>query len=161
MIMDDMFAMMDMLTNPSTKLIPQYQTSGLRFFNRPHDLSVVKNKETGKIEACIITTVYTPFSKDDIKVTTKSDNQGTRLIVEFNKTDKNDYTTDKLDVDREKSSVICEYSGISKKNIHYEFAIDSSRFDVKGITAKAEDGILSITIPVDSSAESETRVAVL
>lgn len=155
-----MFAIMDLLTNPSTKLVPQYQTCGLKFFNRPHDLSVVRNKETGKIESCVITTVYTPFSKDDINVTTKVDNQGSRLIVEFNKTDKNEYTTDKLDVDREKNSVICEYSGISKKNIHYEFAIDSSRFDVKGITAKAEDGILSIVIPVDHSSESETKISV-
>ena len=159
-IIGDALAMMDFWANPPTKMITQYQTSGLKFFNRPHDLNAIIDKETGKVKGCVITTVYTPFSKDDIEVKTKVDDRGARLTLALHKSDKCEYTTDKLDVDREKNSVVCEYCGISKKNLYYEFAIDTNVFDIKNISVKAEDGILSIIIPVIESPQNETLIPI-
>ncbi len=158
-ILKDAFAMMQLMSLPETKLIPQYKTSGLSFFNRPHDLSVVVDKDTNEVKSCVITTVYTPFSKDDIKVKTKVDRNGPRLIIAIEKSDKNEYTTDKVDINREKNNVICEYCGISKKSLHYEFPL-SERVVLKDISVKAEDGILTIVLPIDHSAESENLIPI-
>lgn len=159
-IVKDAFALMQLMSLPETDLIPQYKTRGLTFFNRPHDLSVVVDKENNEVKSCIITTVYTPFSKDDIKVKTKVDSNGPRLIIAIEKSDKNEYTTDKLDdIDREKNSVICEYCGISKKSLRYEFPL-SERVVLKDISVKAEDGILTIVLPIDHSAESESLIPI-
>jgi hypothetical protein len=159
-IIGDALAAMEFWANPPAKFVTQYQTSGLKFFNRPHDLCAIVDKETGKVKGCVITTVYTPFSKDDIEVKTKVDDKGARLTLALHKSEKSEYTTDKLDVDLEKNSVICDYCGISKKNLYYEFAINTSVFNIKGITVKAEDGILSIIIPVIESPTNETVIPV-
>lgn len=138
---------------------PRYKTSGLKLFNRPHDLSTVVNKENGEVQSYVISTVYTPFAKGDIKVRTKNDRNGPRLIITMEKSDENEYTTDKVDTDKEKNSVICEYCGISKKSISYELPL-SDRIVLKDISVKAEDGILTITLPVDNSKESDTLIPI-
>ena len=158
-ILEDAFALMQLADLPEMKLIPQYQTSGLKFFNRPHDLNTVVNKENGEVQSYVISTVYTPFAKDDISVKTKVDKNGPRLIISIEKSDKNEYTTDKNDIDLEKNNVICKYCGISKKSLRYELPL-SDRIVLKDISVKAEDGILTITLPVDHSVDSETLIPI-
>lgn len=158
-MINDMFALLDMLTNPNSAKVINYQSSGLRSFNRPHDLTTIVDKDTGEIQSYVISMVYTPFAKEDISVKTKVDRDGPRLIISINKSENSKYATEKFDVDLEKNNLHCQYCGISKKSMYYELPV-SDRIVLKDVSVKAEDGILTIILPVDHSADSETVIPI-
>ena len=58
------------------------------------------------------------------------------------------------EIEKPSTELVCEYRGISAKSLKYEFPIDD-RVDVKGITVKADDGILTIILPVNKKTDED------
>ena len=103
-----------------------------------YNLYTVKS-EDGKITEWKIELVYTPFKKEDISVNVS----GGLLSVEIgteNKTKDKDFV----------------YQGISNQYTKFSFSL-SDKIDTDNITAKANDGILTITMPVKEIVPKPTR----
>lgn len=119
------------------------ESRGLKkYIPRPHDLLTVKD-ENGKVKNYEIHVVYTPFRKDEVKVEAK-DNVLTVKCGSENKIENKDM----------------DYCGISHQS--YEFSLPlSDTIDMNAIEAKAEDGILYITLPVKAEEEKKDNVKMI
>ena len=106
------------------------ESRGLRrWIKRPHNLITKKDKD-GKIESYQLELVYTPFKKDEVKVEVLDGALTVRCGSE-NKIKDEDM----------------DYCGISHQS--YSFSIPlSDSVDIDSIDAKAEDGVLYISLPV-------------
>lgn len=113
---------------------------GLRnLIRKPHNLITSKDKN-GKVTGYKLETVYTPFSKDDIKV----EIQNNILTVKCGK--ENKIKDEEMD-----------YCGVSYQS--YEFSLPlSESVDTQKITAKAEDGMLRIDIPNKVEKEDKDKI---
>lgn len=127
--MDNMFRQMDAIMNYPLSANTT-KTHGLRsIIKRPHNLITNKDKD-GKVTGYRLETVYTPFSKEDIKIEVEKN----VLTIKCGKENK----IKEEDMD---------YCGISYQS--YEFSLPlADSIDTTKITAKAEDGMLKINIPV-------------
>lgn len=125
--MDNMFRRLDAL---SQYPISSFNNRGLRsIIRRPHNL-LTKKDEAGNVVGYQVAVVYTPFSKNDVKVEVL----GNQLTVKCGS--ENKIKDEDMD-----------YCGISHQA--YSFTIPlSDMVDVNSISAKAEDGILYIDLPV-------------
>ena len=161
---DDIFAMLDRLASTATI---DYPETGLKsILPRPHNLYVEQDSVTGEIAKWIIETVYTPFTKSDISVKFKKDRFGTRLFIAVGNNDQkkiDESKTDKVDGETEqktkKTLSTCRYKGLSTKSFEIEFPLPDT-VNPKDITVKAEDGLLTIELPVDHSADSELQLEI-
>lgn len=109
-----------------------------KLIRRPHDLITKKDKD-GKIVSYDLRVVYTPFKKSDIKVSIVKN----ELLVKCG--------SENIEKDDE-----LIYCGISKQS--YEFSLPlADTIDTTKITAKAEDGILYISLPVKAEIPEELK----
>lgn len=97
---------------------------------RPHNLYTIKDDD-GNIVAYKLDVVTTPFKKDDVKIKVLND----ILTVSVGNDDF-----------KEEDSEHMTFRGISSQT--YEFQLKLNGIDQKNITAKVEDGILHIKLPV-------------
>ena len=113
------------------------ESKGLRkWLHRPHNLMTKKDKD-GKIESYQIQIVYTPFKKDEVNV----------QILD-------NVLTVKCGAENKIKDEDMDYCGISHQS--YEFSIPlSDSVDTAAIEAKAEDGMLYITLPVKKTSEDK------
>ena len=119
--------MMDFFANPFERKI---NSKGLSNIRKPHNLTNVKN-ENGDIVGMKLQVVTTPFKKDDVKLTIKDDELTVRCGTENIK-------------DAENEDVI--YRGISSQSYTFSLKLGDS-VDKTAITAKNEDGVLTINLP--------------
>lgn len=108
----------------------EFQNKGLKqLIHKPHNL-LTKKDENGNIESFSLEVVYTPFKKSDVKVTL-DDNVLTVTCGTENKAKDDEMI----------------YCGISHQS--YTFSLPLTKdVDTTNIKAKAEDGILYITLPM-------------
>jgi len=138
-ILNDMFKLWNIAYDPKFTDENRFQNTGLKgLISKPHNLYTVKDEE-GNITEWKMELVYTPFKKDDISV--KFSNGV--LSVEIGTENK----------DKDKDMV---YRGISNQYTKFSLTL-SDKIDTEKIAAKADDGILSITMPVKKAAPQEAR----
>ena len=115
------------------------ESKGLkRLINRPHNL-ITKKDANGNVESFDLEVVYTPFSKKDVKVEILDGVLTVRCGNE-NKVKDAEMT----------------YCGISHQS--YEFSLPlAENIDTAKISAKAEDGILYISLPVKKTEEKKAE----
>lgn len=108
----------------------EFHNRGLKsIISKPHNL-ITKTDKDGNIESFDLEVVYTPFKKSDVKVSVKDNVLSVSCGLENKK--KNEEMV---------------YCGISHQS--YSFSIPlSEAVDIPEIKAKAEDGLLYITIPI-------------
>ena len=131
-IMDDMFDMFDLMSAAlGGGYNNRFENKGLKtLISKPHNLYTIKD-ENGEITSYMIKLVYTPFTKDDITVDVKND----VLTVAIGKENKAD-----------EEGIV--FKGISSQCSTFSLKITDANVDMKNISAKAEEGILTITLPV-------------
>lgn len=136
---DDVFRYFDALTNYTEDSIVN---RGLKtVIKKPHNLYSVHDAD-GNIIKQVLEVVYTPFSKNDIDVTTEDD----YLVIKIGRNNEpNAISSDNI-------SMI--YHGISGQCAVFKLRLTDS-VDAKSISAKAEDGILRIDIPIIKKKEQE------
>ena len=129
-IFDDLFNAMNIACDPKFTDANRVQNTGLRgLISKPHNLYTVKD-DNGEITEWKMEMVYTPFKKDDISVKI-ADNVLSVEIGTENKEENKDLV----------------YQGISNQYTKFSLAL-SDKIDTEKITAKADDGILMVTMPV-------------
>ena len=134
---NDPFKIADLIFN--NKFEDRIPNIGLRgLFPNPHNLYTIKDKD-GKIECWKMELVYTPFKKTDLSVRV----QDNILFVEIGKENK------------PKSDDMI-YQGISHQSTHCQIRL-SPIVDTDKITAVADEGILTITLPVKVKTPTEAR----
>ncbi len=122
-------AMMDFDFNKESK--------GLRkWVKRPHNL-ITKKDENGKITGYQLSVVYTPFKKDEVKVEVLDGVLSVKCGSE-NKVKDEDM----------------DYCGISHQSYSFSIPLAES-INMEAITAKAEDGMLCIDLPVKAIEEAK------
>ena len=131
---ENMFRRMDALAHYP---LADFTNRGLKsIIHRPHNL-LTKKDESGNVIGYQVAVVYTPFSKNDVKVEVLN-NQLTVKCGSENKIKDEDM----------------DYCGISHQA--YSFTIPLSDIvDVNAITAKADDGILYIDLPIKKIEEKK------
>lgn len=138
-IFDDMFNLLNIACDPKVMDTFRVQNTGLRgIISKPHNLYTVKD-ENGTVSEWIMEMVYTPFKKEDIHVAATNNT----LSVEIGTENKEDDDT-------------LVYRGISNQHTKFELSL-SDKIDTENISAKADDGILKITMPVKKAVPIETR----
>lgn len=128
-IFEDMFEQMNALFNYSNDR--RLNNNGLKYaIKRPHNLYTIKDKD-GKIIQYKLDVVTTPFKKDDVNVSV----QNNILSVTCGKDNYHDENEEYM-----------VYRGISSQA--YEFKLKLDHIDINKISAKIEDGILHIIMPI-------------
>lgn len=138
---DNMFKQIDAMINYpiSTDTL---KTHGIRrILSRPHNLLTVKD-DKGNVSGFKLETVYTPFCKDDINVSIENN----ILTVTCGK--ENKIKDEDMD-----------YCGVSYQA--YKFSIPlADTVDTKKITAKAEDGMLRIDMPIKQQIPEDNKIQI-
>ena len=152
--MDEAFANMDTmwlhLFNQPTSTLKKMTDNGISVIGRPHNVITLKDKD-GKTIGNKIEVVTTPFKKDEVSV----DITNGILNVKC-ETVKKDEVADEEDI------AIKEYEihhGISSQTVSFQLKL-SDKVDIDAITAKNEDGILTIELPFikeDEKKDDEVR----
>lgn len=126
--MENMFKRVDAMINYPTST--SFENRGLRsIIHRPHNL-ITKKDADGNVEKFSLEVVYTPFSKDEVKVEVLDH------VLTVKCGSENKVRDEEMD-----------YCGISHKSYEFSFPL-SDKIDETAIEAKAEDGILYIDFPV-------------
>jgi len=135
--LDDMFSQMDALINYPLSGATQFKNRGLKpVISRPHNL-LTKKDTNGKTIGYGLEVVYTPFKKADVDV---------RVL--------NGELTVSIGSENKVKDADLVYCGISHQS--YEFKLPlAPEIDTAKITAKAEDGVLSIDLPVIPEVECD------
>lgn len=138
-IFDDLFNAMSIACDPKFTDSSRVQNTGLRgLISKPHNLYTVKD-ENGEITEWKMEMVYTPFKKEDILVKIADKILSVEIGTENKEEDKD-----------------LVYQGISNQYTKFSLSL-SDKIDADNITAKAEDGILMITMPVRKAVPQEER----
>jgi len=123
-----------------------FASRGLKkIIQRPHDLVNVKD-EKGNVVGQKLSLVYTPFKKDQIKVTV-NDGMLTVSIGDEKKEEKKD----------ENGEIV--YKGISTQATRFSLKL-TDQIDKAAVTAKAEDGMLHINLPFVKKAEEPKQIEI-
>lgn len=133
--MDNMFKRMDaMMSYPLSSI----ENRGLKtLIRRPHNL-ITKKDDDGNVIGHGIQVVYTPFHRDEVKVE----------VLDH-------ILTVKCGFENLAKDETMDYCGISRQS--YEFSIPLAKtVDCEAITAKAEDGILYIDLPMKKIEEKKS-----
>ena len=118
----------------------KFKTRGLKqIINRPHNL-ITKKDENGKVKSFSLELPYTPFKKDEVNVEVKDN------VLTVSCGTENKVKDEEMD-----------FSSISYQNFSFSIPLSDS-VDVKGITAKAEDGMLRIDLPAKVAEEKKDDV---
>lgn len=132
--MDNMFKRMDaMMSYPLSAI----ENRGLKsLIKRPHNL-ITKKDDNGNVIGHAVEVVYTPFKRDEVKVE----------VLDH-------VLTVKCGSENLAKDESMDYCGISRQS--YEFSIPlAETIDCTAITAKAEDGVLYIDLPVKKIEEKK------
>lgn len=123
-----------------------FASRGLKkIIQRPHDLVNVKD-EDGNVVGQKLSLVYTPFKKDQIKVTVEGDLLSVSIGDE-KKEEKKD----------ENGEIV--YKGISTQSTKFALKL-TDQIDKKSVTAKADDGMLHIDLPFVKKAEEPKAIEI-
>jgi HSP20 family molecular chaperone IbpA len=115
----------------------QLANIGLKeLIGRPHNLYAEHN-DKGEITKYVIKIVYTPFSKKDVHVSVKDNTLNIEIGKENLSPEKN-----------------CVYCGISRQRERISMYLSDRNVEFEKITAKCDDGILTIELPVNKSKSS-------
>lgn len=118
----------------------EFQSRGLKqLIHKPHNLITKKDKD-GNIESFDLEVVYTPFKKSDVKVSVK-DNVLTVVCGSENK-------------EKDDEMIYC---GISHQSYTFSLPLTDD-VDIAAIKAKADDGMLYITIPMKKPEVIEPKI---
>lgn len=133
-IFDDMLnewlAYSNYLPRPNT-----VENNGFKqLIKRPHNVYTIRKdgKPDGQIEAYKLEVVTTPFKKEDVKVKIVNDVLNVTCGV----------TAEEI----QNANEFVAYKGISTQA--FEFQLRLNKIDTSKITAKVEDGILTVYMPV-------------
>ena len=139
--MDRMWRNVDALFNyPLLADGSKFETRGLKqIIKRPHNL-ITKKDENGKVKSFYLELPYTPFKKDEVNVEVKDN------VLMVSCGTENKMKDEEMD-----------FSSISYQNFSFSIPLSDS-VDVKGITAKAEDGMLRIDLPAKVVEEKKDNV---
>lgn len=136
-VFDDMFEQLNAMFN-SRAGDHSLNTYGLKHvIKRPHNLYTIKD-DNGNIISYKLDVVTTPFKKEDVKIAVED---GVLTVTCGNENYK----------DADEDYMI--YRGISAQS--YQFSLKLNKIDAKAITAKIEDGILHIEMPVVAEKKPE------
>ena len=138
--MDNIFKRMDAMMNYPLSAL---ESRGLKsIIRRPHNL-ITKKDENGNPIGYSIQVVYTPFTKNEVKVEVL-DNVLTVCCGNEN-------------LEKDESM---DYCGISRQA--YKFSIPlADTVDCEAITAKADDGILYIDLPMKKIEEKKNSPIII
>lgn len=145
--------------DPFTGLFPQlfddswfadirdnFANRGLKkIISRPHNLVNVKDKD-GNVIGQKLSLVYTPFKKDQIKVTV----DGNTLSVAIG---------DEKSEEKKNNNGDIVYKGISTQSTNFALTL-TDKIDKKAINAKADDGILHIDLPFVNKVEEPKQIEI-
>ena len=121
-----------------------FASRGLKkIISRPHDLVNVKDAD-GNVIGQKLSLVYTPFKKDQIKVTMEGDMLSVSIGDEKKEETKND-------------SGEIVYKGISTQSTRFALKL-ADQIDKAAISAKAEDGMLHIDLPFLKKEVKEPKI---
>lgn len=121
-----------------------FASRGLKkIISRPHDLVNVKDAD-GNVIGQKLSLVYTPFKKDQIKVTMEGDMLSVSIGDEKKEETKND-------------SGEIVYKGISTQSTRFTLKL-ADQIDKAAISAKAEDGMLHIDLPFLKKEVKEPKI---
>jgi len=158
--MDNAFNNMDnlwmQLFNQPMSTLKKFKDTGISVIDRPHNVISIKDK-AGNVIGNKLEVVTTPFKKDEVSVEISDKT----LTVKCEKYDS------QIDGDSSEISafenVECEiHHGISSQS--YQFSLKlSDKVDVDSISAKNEDGILTINMPFlkEDKKEDVKKITVL
>ncbi len=113
-----------------------------RVIRRPHDLVNIKDKD-GNVIGQRLSLVYTPFSKDQVKVTVNDDS----LVVSIGDETKEEKTDDSGDI---------IYKGISTQSSKFSLKL-IDLVDKEAIKAKTKEGVLHIDLPFKKKEEKKPK----
>lgn len=113
-----------------------------KIISRPHDLTNIKDKD-GNVVGQKLSLVYTPFKKDQIKVTVDGDT----LSVSIG---------DKKEEETKDEDGEIVYKGISTQSTRFSLKL-TDKIDKKLINATAEDGMLHIDLPFVKEEETKPK----
>lgn len=133
-------------TDPKNRKKIILENQGLKpLISRPHNIYATRkdNKPDGDITSYVLEVVTTPFKKDEVKIQVKND----VLTV----------TCGNENAPIE-ASYFNLYKGISSQT--FTFSIRLNKIDTEKITAKVEDGILRIIMPVFEDTVKAIDIAV-
>ena len=123
-----------------------FASRGLKkIISRPHNLTNVKDKD-GNIIGQKLSLVYTPFKKDQIKITV-NDGTLTVSIGDEQKEEKKD----------ENGEIV--YKGISSQSTRFSLQL-TDQIDKTAVKATAEDGMLHIDLPFVKKAEEPKEIEI-
>ena len=123
-----------------------FASRGLKkIIQRPHDLTNVKD-ENGNVVGQKLSLVYTPFKKDQIKVTVNGDTLSVAIGDEKKEEKKDD-----------SGEVV--YKGISTQSTRFALKL-TDQIDKKLIKANAEDGMLHIDLPFVEKPEEPKQIEI-
>ena len=127
-LLNDMFTMMDSIFNSNSE---HFLSNGLRkVISKPHNLYVIRDPETNEIKQYKISICYTPFKKEDVKVSIL-DKVLTIKIGTENLPDEDGIV----------------YKNISSQCTEINLKLIDNDIDFASISAKCDDGILNIVMP--------------
>lgn len=113
------------------------ESRGLKkWIRRPHNL-ITKKDENGKITGYEVSVVYTPFKRDEVKVEVLDG-----------------MLTVKCGTENKVKDEDMDYCGISHQSYSFSLPL-ADAVDTTAITAKAEDGMLYIELPVKQIEEKK------
>ena len=135
----DMFKRLEALLDYDTRK-PSTSNGLKKLIARPHNL-ITRKDDKGNITSFEIQLVYTPFSKNDVKVNVKNG----ILTIQCGETNKL----------KDANMVYC---GISHQSFSYALPLDES-IDTSNISARADDGMLYVELPVKVK-EAEEAIAI-
>lgn len=117
-----------------------------KIISRPHDLTFMKD-DKGNTIGQKLSLVYTPFKKDQIKVSVVDNTLSVSIGGE-----------EKVEKSEKDGEII--YKGISSQSTRFSLVL-TDKVDKEKIKAKAEDGMLSIELPfVKEEEKKEIEVTV-
>ena len=134
----DAFKLMDMICNFDPRA-SKLMNVGLRdIIPNPHNLYTIKDKD-GNITTWKLELVYTPFTKEDISV----------KVVE-------NYLQVEIGRENKKRDDDLIFGGISRQAVKFKLFL-SDAVDTEAITAKCNEGILTIMLPGKAEAVPPER----
>lgn len=138
-IFNDIFNAMSIASDPRIMDANRVQNSGLKgLISKPHNLYTIKNKD-GEVTEWKMEMVYTPFKKNDISVKITDNVLSVEIGTENKKEDMN-----------------LVYQGISNQYTKFSLML-SDKIDTENVSANADDGILTITMPVKKAVPQVAR----
>lgn len=114
------------------------ESKGLKNIRRPHELYVRKD-DNGEVTSYDLAVVYTPFKKSDVKLEVLDNVLSVTCGTE--------------NIEKDPDVV---FSSISHQSYNFALPLNDT-IDITKISAKADDGVLYVTLPVKAPEEKKVK----